>query len=213
VNTGDHVQIVVTNDMPHHDAPARRHRSERHGRRAVHHAGPDHAGRVLHVRVRRRGPAGDVRLPLAPQLDRAGRQRVSTARSSSSRSATTGARSTASGSTSRAPCSSATATGFVLNGKEFPATQPIVRERRRRPDPSLQPRRPDPPDASARLPLRGVAQDGSSSIRHSAPWRTRSWSRPVSGSTSSCAPTTRACGRTTATSFRTSKDRRACTGW
>ena len=47
-------------------------RAERAGRRAVHHAGPDHARPGVDVRVHREGPTGHVRLPLALQLDGAG---------------------------------------------------------------------------------------------------------------------------------------------
>ena len=49
-------------------------RAERHGWRSVHHPGPDLAGRVLRVRVRRRRPTGHVRVPLALQFHRTGRQ-------------------------------------------------------------------------------------------------------------------------------------------
>jgi FtsP/CotA-like multicopper oxidase with cupredoxin domain len=105
-----------------------RHRSERHGRRPVHHPGPDPARRVLRLRVRRRGPARHVRVPLALQLDRAGRQgpvrRLHRRAEHGDWGSLYGERVDVESTLFLGDGP----TGYVLNGKEFPATQPIVAE-------------------------------------------------------------------------------------
>ena len=60
--------------------------------------------------------------------------------------------------------------GYVLNGKGFPATQPIVAELGDdRPDPPGQRRRADPPDAPSRVPFRGGGG------RTASPWSSGTW--------------------------------------
>ncbi len=63
---GEPARSTDRRPLPRHDG------SQRDGRRPVHHAGPDHAGPGVDVRVHRQGSAGHVRLPLALQLDRTG---------------------------------------------------------------------------------------------------------------------------------------------
>ena len=103
--------------------------------------------------------------------------------------------------------------GYVLNGKSFPATSPIVaKQGRLGPDPHGERRLDAAPDASARLPLRsrGAGRVPARAAVHGGhPGdRARTAVRRADPRRSTPAP-----GRSTATSFPTWKGRRACTGW
>ena len=127
-------QIRVTRRRPGARHPAQRaarvHRrplprpraAERDGRRAVHHAAAGQARRRLHLRVRR-AERRLAHVPLAPQRGQAGRPRACSARSSSSRK--TRRRTTRRTSTTCSILNDG-AHGYTLNGKSFPATEPIV---------------------------------------------------------------------------------------
>ena len=74
---GDRVRATFTNNLrrEHGHPLPRPEAAQQHGRRAAHHPGPDPAGRVVHLRVRRTD-AGLAHVPLAPQRDRPGRARA-----------------------------------------------------------------------------------------------------------------------------------------
>ena len=103
-------------------------------------------------------------------------------------------------------------TGFVLNGKGFPATQPIVAELG---DTVLIHLANDGAQIHP-MHLHGyhfevVAADG---FVLEQPYMADTLTvAPVSDSTSSSAPTSRACGPTTATSCPTWRDRTGCSAW
>ena len=102
----------------------------------------------------------------------------------------------------------------MLNGKEFPATQPIVAEVG---DGVLIHLANDGAQIHP-MHLHGyhfqvVAEDGFVLDPGQRYMADTLMVAPGQRSDVPCAPTIRACGRTTAISFRTSKDRRACTGW
>ena len=102
--------------------------------------------------------------------------------------------------------------GYVLNGKSFPATSPIVAKTGGLgPDPHGERRLDAAPDAPARVPLRGRRPG-----RLSAPEPVLG-GHPRRGSRAALRHLGRrevsGCGPSTATSSRTWKDRRACTAW